>query len=467
MAGVRAGCRLLLLSYHFPPSTAAGALRWEKLAGFAAERGYELDVVGLAPESLESRDDARLAVLPKGTRFTGVPKTGHWAEHVEAKAWEFSRGRSGGNEPAGHGAGDVQTGRTASRPASVAPEEIRWSLRPRDLLRAWWSWKNWARNRRWAVAAARRAADLIQGGGHRAIISCGPPHMVHYTGGRLARRARLPHIMDLRDPWSLPRRQTEELASPLNFALARRCEAEAVAGAELIVVNTDPLRDAMRSLYPERSSRIVTVMNGYDNDELSAPPRRSSRFTVTYAGALYLDRDPRLFLRAAGRMVRSLGLTPDQFGIEFLGTGDEYAGVPLRTIASEEGVAAFLTIHARKPRAEALAFLAQSTMLLNLPQDSPYAIPSKVLEYLVFPSWVLALAAPESPTALALAGVGVDLVAPGNVDHITTILTARMQAFLRGERPGPITGRERLSRASQARILFDELDRLLGLGSGG
>ena len=91
-----------------------------------------------------------------------------------------------------------------------------------------------------------------------------------------------------------------------------------------------------------------------------------------------------------------------------------------------------------------------------------FATWTEFFEYLVFPSWVLALAAPESPTALALAGVAVDLVAPDDVDRITTILTARMQAFLRGERPGPIAGRERLSRASQARILFDELDRLLG-----
>jgi hypothetical protein len=460
VAGIGAGRRLLLLSYHFPPSTTTGALRWEKLARFVAERGYGLDVVGLAPESLESRDDARLAALPTGTRFTGVPETGHWAEHVEAKAWAISRGKPSGSWPSGEVTGAI-------RPGSVAPEQIRWSLRPRDLLRAWWSWKNWARNRRWALAAARRAAGLIQPGVHRAIITCGPPHMVHYTGGRLARRVRLPHIMDLRDPWSLPRRQAEELASPLNFALARRCEAKAVHDAALIVANTDPLRDAMRSRYPERSSRMVTVMNGYDDDELTGPSPGGTRFTVTYAGALYLDRDPRLFLRAAGRMVRSLALTPEQFGIEFLGTGNEFAGIPLRRMSAEEGVAAFLTIHPRRPRTDALAFLAQSTMLLNLPQDSPYAIPSKVFEYLIFPSWILALAAPGSPTALALAGVGVDLVAPEDVDGITTVLTARVQAFLRGERPGPIAGRERLSRASQAKIFLDELDRLLGHGADG
>lgn len=456
--GLGAERRLLLLSYHFPPSTAAGALRWEKLAGFAARRGYGLDVVGLAPESLDLRDDARLAALPGGTTFAGVPETDHWAEQVEAKAWAISLGRTRSGE---RSPDPGETGSAAGRPGSVAPEDIRWSPRPRDLMRAWWSWRNWAGDRRWATAAARTAAGLIRPGLHSAIITCGPPHMVHHAGSRLARRVGLPHIMDLRDPWSLSRRVVERLASPLNFALSRRCEAAAVSHAALVVANTDALRDGMRALYPGRGERIITVMNGYDEYAIAGPGRVEPRFTVTYAGALYLDRDPRVFLRAAGRVVRSLGLSRQQFGIEFLGTGDSFGGTPLRGIAAEEGVAEFLTIHPRLPRAEALAFLAGSTMLLNLPQDSRYAIPSKVFEYLVFPSWVLALAAPGTPTALALEGTGADVVGPDDVAAIETVLAARVRGFLRGERPSPVVGRERLSRAAQAGILFDEVDRLI------
>src|SRR2546422_7800891 len=37
--------RLLLISYHFPPDPAVGALRWQKLARYAAERGWGLDVM--------------------------------------------------------------------------------------------------------------------------------------------------------------------------------------------------------------------------------------------------------------------------------------------------------------------------------------------------------------------------------------------------------------------------------------
>src|SRR5262249_5100160 len=37
--------RLLLVSYHFPPDRAVGALRWRKFARYAAERGWALDVI--------------------------------------------------------------------------------------------------------------------------------------------------------------------------------------------------------------------------------------------------------------------------------------------------------------------------------------------------------------------------------------------------------------------------------------
>ncbi len=44
--------RLLLVTYHFPPDTAVGALRWQKLARYAAERGWGLDVITLHPAQL-------------------------------------------------------------------------------------------------------------------------------------------------------------------------------------------------------------------------------------------------------------------------------------------------------------------------------------------------------------------------------------------------------------------------------
>jgi hypothetical protein len=457
VGGIGLGRRLLLLSYHFPPSTTTGALRWEKLARFAAARGYGLDVVGLAPESLESRDDTRLAALPKGTTFIGVPEDeGHWSERAEQAAWTLLRGRP--RAPSGGSEDRAPVGST--RPGSVAPEDIRWSVRPRDLLRAWWAWKHWARDARWARAATLQAERLIRPGVHRAIITSGPPHRVHRDGGRLATRAGLPHVMDLRDPWSLPRRMPEHVASPLAFRLAARAERRAVHGAALVVLNTASLHRAMATAYPKAADRLLTVMNGWDEDSIPSRARVGGHFSVVHAGSVYLDRSPATFLAAARQVIDRLQLTPAEFRIEFLGPAPEGAATINRDAANRD-MSAFVHVLPRKLRVDALAHLAGATMLLNLAQDSAYAIPSKVFEYLQFNAWVLALANPGTPTHDVLLNTGVDLASPADIPAIAGQLGRRIESYRRGERPGPIAGRDRLSRASQAAVLFDALEKVV------
>src|SRR5262245_43125360 len=39
--------RILLFAYHFPPDQVAGALRWQKLATHALDRGWGLDAITL------------------------------------------------------------------------------------------------------------------------------------------------------------------------------------------------------------------------------------------------------------------------------------------------------------------------------------------------------------------------------------------------------------------------------------
>src|SRR5256885_16479284 len=65
--------RLLLISYHFPPAQSAGALRWQKMTRFAADRGWGIDVITLRANELSSLDPERLTGIPPGTRVFGVP----------------------------------------------------------------------------------------------------------------------------------------------------------------------------------------------------------------------------------------------------------------------------------------------------------------------------------------------------------------------------------------------------------
>ena len=87
--GERPTRRLLLLSYHFPPGEAVGALRWQKMARIAVERGWNLDVVTLAPSSLPSPNSDALGDLPPGLRLYGVPRPRLHRERLEHALWRL------------------------------------------------------------------------------------------------------------------------------------------------------------------------------------------------------------------------------------------------------------------------------------------------------------------------------------------------------------------------------------------
>jgi hypothetical protein len=351
----------------------------------------------------------------------------------------------------------VATPPPATRSESVGRSEIRWSWRsPRELVRAFYAWADFAQGRKWARDAAALAGQLIEPGVHQAIVTSGPPHMAH-EAGRLAGRARgLPFVMDMRDPWSLVERVPEHFGSPVWLALARRFERRTVADAAIIATNTEPFRRAMSARYPHARARIMTVMNGYDE---GAVPRsdHGHRFVIGYAGAIYLDRDPRPLFRAAACVVHELKLTPADFGIEFIGHVASFGSSTLTELAREEGLDGYVTVGRRLPHRAVMEFLSKAAMLVSLPQDSDLAIPAKIFEYMRFDAWLLALASPESAVGLLLDGSGADVVRPDDVDALTAVIRQRVLEHRNGVRPTCLARDDRFSRRSQACRLLDAI----------
>ncbi len=453
--------RLLLLSYHFPPGGLAGALRWQKLARFAAERGWGLDVVAAHPSELPVVDPARLEALPGGVRVYGVRRPPLLREHPERWLIALARRvRRGGSLAVGD-AGTAE-GEDPATTAALSRASLRDQLTPTGLVRAWSASLEYAREKRWAREAARVGRGLLASGRHRLVVSCGPPHMAHEGARGLAAAAGLPLVVDLRDPWSLVERLPVEVASPVWLWLARRYERRVVEAAALVVLNTPRALQAMQRAHPTHAERMLAVLNGWDDDTLPACPAPADGcFRIAYLGTVYLDRDPRPFLRAAGRLVRELGLEPRALDIAFMGDATHFGTIRTEELAAAEGLAAHFRVLPARPHDEAMRFLAGAQMLLSLPQDSHMAVPSKVYEYLRFPAWLLALCDAESASAQVLAGTGADVVPPADEEAIYGVLRERFLAHRRGEAPPPLTRDPRFSRRAQAQTLFDAIERVV------
>ena len=450
--------RLFLVTYHFPPDQAAGALRWEKLARHAVERGFGLDVLTRDPADLPSADLARLRELPPGIRIFGVRERELAVRRVEHALWRAYRRLS----PTRSEAGPVRVAGRPPQKSSYARSELRLELlSPHGWKRAYNGWALYASHRAWARRTARLGRRLFDPARHRIIVSCGPPHGAHEGARRLAQVTGLPFVTDLRDPWSLVERWVDSVASSLTPRIARRHERVTVREATLVVMNTEPARAAMQALYPQQADRILAIMNGYDEDEELPRTPRDGCFRLAYAGTIYLDRDPGTLFRAAARVVRELGLTPEELAIEFMGLVEQHEGFSIQSLARKAGLEGFVRVHPPGTRRQAAEFLARAVVLVNLPQDSHLAIPSKVFEYMRFDAWLLALAEPGSATELLLRETDADVAAPDDVDGIARILRTRYLEHRRGIKPRPLARDGRWSRRAQAERLFEALDRVL------
>ena len=205
----------------------------------------------------------------------------------------------------------------------------------RRAIRGYLAWLDFLHQGAWARSVARVGASLTRNGTYVAVVTSGPPHMAHEAGRLIAERAGIPLALDFRDPWSLQERVGEQMASPVWFALAERYEGHAVRDAAVVAMNTDASRDAMLARYPDARDKIITVRNGCDDEPLPSP-KRDSRFTIRFAGEIYIDRDPRILFRASARAVRELQLTPREFGLCLSATRNS-RGCRSRRLLSRKG----------------------------------------------------------------------------------------------------------------------------------
>lgn len=441
--------RVLLVAYHFPPSSLVGALRWEKLVATLAAHNFEFDVLTLDPSQVSTLDEVRLGRLPASVRVLGV-------KHripIASRAWSALAKLTGRLRRASPS--NATSRRSATTPTAdvggAAPVPLNRRLRMAINSRL-----DVATELAWGLSAARIGERLHEAHRYDAVICSGPPHYAMHAGFLLNRRVGLPFIADFRDPWSLAESSTGTYDVKFMRESARTFEARIVSSAALITMNTEAASVEMRKFYRSSAERIVTVMNGSDPEDYVESPTRE-RFTLLYAGSLYLQRDPRVLFRSCAALVTEFSLTPTQFAIQFLGPSERYEGKLVTEIATEFGLGAHCIVSGLVPRSEALRLSATATQLVCLPDGQSLTIPAKLFEYVQLDAWILAFAEPSSAMALALEGTHADVVAPNDIEAASRILRARWIEFSGGVRPTAVGSDGRFLRSAQALKLLDAL----------
>ena len=349
---------LMIFSYWFPPANAVGSSRPLAMARHFAARGWRVTVVAGASQAVPPSFEADL---------TGFDV------HYVPDGWLTRRSSF-----------RAERGVVAQR-LTTALRLLAWPDNVRPVARA-------MRQRAMALLPGIPPPDVV--------LSTALPFSVHDAARDVARTAGALFVADNRDIWA---GNPYKWTAPFYPSLDRRHEATTLSAADLIVSVSEGMSLHYRTLYPDLSDRILTVMNGVDARTGAAPAYRRdpSRLRLAYTGILYGERrDAKPLLRAAQRLDLPVS-------IDFYGSEPEI----VRQLAVEfPGLA--IVDRGRVPRDAALRVQADADALILVVGTDPWEdtlLPGKLFEYAGSGRPIVALANGESDSGRLIARYGLGI----------------------------------------------------------
>jgi len=337
--------KLLILTYHFPPSAAAGAFRTLGFVGHLPRFGWQAVVVAPPRLPYQPTDEALLGQVPPETAVYRIP-------YPDRLIWKPIR--------------------------RFFPFGI------------------------WLPFAALGCYRAIRAHRPDAVLTSGPPHAIHLLGRHLRRWTGLPWVADFRDPWVAGDRSA---IHPIPEEWERRGELSVMREADAVVVNTPGACDLLCRAYPQYAAKVTSITNGYDPEPFVAnpiPPLSGPAIEIVHTGVIYASRSPGPLLEAI-RGLDTAALAGRGLRVRFIGDLVDKRHKDEIDEKVREGLNASISVEDRVPYLQAIRAMVQADVLLLL--DTPgrrAGVPAKLYEYIGAGRPILALAEPDSDVAWVL-----------------------------------------------------------------
>jgi glycosyltransferase involved in cell wall biosynthesis len=191
-------------------------------------------------------------------------------------------------------------------------------------------------------------------------------------------------------------------------------------------------------------------MNGFDGLEWqeaveSLPPGAPGegraaggprKFRITYAGNLYMGRNPAPLFRALRTLIDCGEMGRDEVGVELIGSCESSEGRGMADLVSEAGIEGCVEMIGRLSHSETLRRLLQSDLLLLLAEELVVQIPGKTFEYLKARRPILALTSEGAVATLLRRTGGAWIVDPNDQPGVTNAVRECYRLWRCGL-PGP------------------------------
>jgi Glycosyltransferase Family 4 len=311
--------KVLLITYHFPPSAASGSFR---LLGFTRH----LPVHGWQP----------LVVAPP--QLPWEPIDSCLAEDV---------------------------------PIDAVVHHVPYPSGAPKLLRYF------AQNAVWLPRAWFACKRMIEVYRPDVILTSGPPHCVHVLGHHLKRRYGVPWFADFRDPWI-----SEGTDKRLSFMQRweRRWEQRVFQNADRVLANAPNACRMFQATYPLERDKIFTLTNGFDPRSSKTLLEQDSCIRLLHAGELYYGRDPLPLFEALAKL-NADPAARRPFELEILGRCDP-GGVDYQQWLQQRGWSSFVKMRGQQAYQNTLDALDRAGILVLFDSPGrKIGVPAKLYEY--------------------------------------------------------------------------------------
>ena len=371
--------KILLITYHFPPSPAVGGLRIFNLAKHLPGFGWDTEVLTIRPSGTKHMDHSRLNEIPdtKIHRTTCLPTL--LDLYMKFKSVYFSL-----IEMKHITQDDLQKAYVHDN-TKIRRENFRGRFKSL-LISVFFILPD--RERGWILPAVLKALKLIKKNRYDFILTSCPPYSVHLIGLILKKLTGVPWVADFRDPWYKGSYKKLYLTTDISKKIEEKLESEVLLKADLIMTTTQRLCDVFSYFCIEElkqeKEKCICQTNGYD-EQLMARIQTNGKyehFTITYTGSLYFGRTPEPIFQAVNQLIAVNAIKADEIHIKLVGHCDRIENKPIEAVIEKYGLNGIVQISNPVPYEESIKIIKRSHLALLLAPDQPLQIPAKVFDYI-------------------------------------------------------------------------------------
>ncbi len=348
---------VLMIAYFFPPLGGPGVQRVQKFVKYLPLYGWNPTVLTVKPIEYIAYDKTLLKEIGDVT----VHRTGSF--DPMRLLYIFEKPRSNGRKK-------IYTnvrGRTRKFVGDVFPIDSKIG---------------------WLPFAYNKGKRILEAKNTNAIYATIGPFTSAIAAYKLAKKFKLPLIIDYRDLWT--GKPDITYFSKWHKKFSVNWERRILNFANNVIINTDFSRKKIQTLFPEiQTSKFKVIYNGWDKNDFPNIKRKNEKKLIfSYTGGFYGERTPYFFLNVLKELLEKK-LLPDNIEFRFIGNYFK----DIEKMLTNNRLRKVIKIVPQVSHKESIAHLLQSDFLLLFiaKRKSEIVLPAKIFEYLAAKKPILAM----------------------------------------------------------------------------